>query len=387
MMVHISFYMKPINLESLHMYDIKSTPVPYHMNEELIEETESKYTYTKIKPFTEILAMGSNSQINLGYNQLVPCIQHNILFFCEQMSLAKVGNEYTCESAIYTHQNSKMIQQKCDIEYYPDLNPEPELLNAGTYLVLGNFLYHGTISMQQQIEIPKPIHGRSYVILKKHDLCQCSLTAGSWYLEANIAYCTQEPATELTLYYTVNMATVIYQFKEKLKTDGITDLTLYTRKIEFDPEEPNLIVEKDPNVLEESSPAVNYREVMDDFGAERFLTKPDLAMSMSEVSHWFESQNSWLTFVGITAILVILLIPVIMFTLYKYCGVRFQFQKVNPILVKLLLLNKSPETIQPAQEKPENDITLLTFHKLDIKMIQIVLMVMPLAFTCYLLFK
>ena len=161
------------------------------------------------------------------------------------------------------------------------------------------------------------------MILKKHDLCQCFLTAGSWYLEANIAYCTQEPATELTLYYTVNMATVIYQFKEKLKTDGITDLTLYIRKIEFDPEEPNLIIEEDPNVLENSSPAVNYREVMNDFGSEKFLTKPDLAMSMSEVSHWFEGQNSWLTFVGIAAILVIIIIPVIMFTLYKYCGVRF----------------------------------------------------------------
>ena len=44
LMVHISFYIKPISLESLHMYEIKSIPVPYHMNEELIEETESKYT-------------------------------------------------------------------------------------------------------------------------------------------------------------------------------------------------------------------------------------------------------------------------------------------------------------------------------------------------------
>ena len=66
LMVHISFYINPINLESLHMYENKSIPVPYHMNEELIDETESKYTYTKIKPSTEILAMGSNSQINLG---------------------------------------------------------------------------------------------------------------------------------------------------------------------------------------------------------------------------------------------------------------------------------------------------------------------------------
>ena len=42
------------------------------MNEELIDETESKYTYTKLKPTTRILAMGSNTQINLDYEQLVP---------------------------------------------------------------------------------------------------------------------------------------------------------------------------------------------------------------------------------------------------------------------------------------------------------------------------
>ena len=277
----------------------------------------SIYTYTKIQPSTEILAIGSNSQINWDYNQLVHCIQYNILFFCEQMFLTKLSNEHTCESAIYTHQNSRLIQQKYEIEYYPDLNPEPELLNAGNCLVLGNFPLPWNYYCPESDEIPKPTHGSANVILKKHDLCQCSLTAGSWYLEANIAYCTQEPLTELTLYYTVNMATVVYQFQEKLKTEGITDLTLYTGKIKFDPKEPDLIVEEDPNVLEDTSPAVNYREVMEDFDTERFLTKPDLAMSMSVVSQWFEGKNSWLTFVGISTILVIALIPVIMFTLYK----------------------------------------------------------------------
>ena len=82
LIVHIYFYIKPINQEPLLMYDIKAISVPYHMNEELIEESESKYTYTKIKPSTEILAMGSNSQINMDYNQLVHCIQYNIMFFC-----------------------------------------------------------------------------------------------------------------------------------------------------------------------------------------------------------------------------------------------------------------------------------------------------------------
>ena len=126
---------------------------------------------------------------------------------------------------------------------------------------------------------------------------------------------------------------------------------------------------------------------MNDFTAERFLTKPDLAMSISEVSQWFEGQNSWLTFVGISALLVIIIIPIIMFTLYKYCGVRFQFQKVNAILAKLLLLNKTSEIIQPVQAKPDNDITILTLNRLDIKLIQIVLMVMILIFACYLIFK
>ena len=61
--------------------------------------------------------MRSNSQINMDYNQFVHCIQYNIMFFCEQMFLTKLGNEYTYESAIYTDQNTKLIQQKCEIEY------------------------------------------------------------------------------------------------------------------------------------------------------------------------------------------------------------------------------------------------------------------------------
>ena len=38
------------------------------MNEELIDESESKYTFTKVKPTRRILAMGSNTQINLDYD-------------------------------------------------------------------------------------------------------------------------------------------------------------------------------------------------------------------------------------------------------------------------------------------------------------------------------
>ena len=45
-----------------------------------------------------------------------------------------------------------------------------------------------------------------------------------------------------------------------------------------------------------------------------YLSKPDLAMSMAEPSHWFAGHNSWLTFVGVTAVLVVVSIPFLLFT-------------------------------------------------------------------------
>ena len=53
------FSFKLINQESLYMYDITTIPVPYHMNEELIDETESKNKLT-----TEVLFLWRCSQIN-----------------------------------------------------------------------------------------------------------------------------------------------------------------------------------------------------------------------------------------------------------------------------------------------------------------------------------
>ena len=117
------------------------------------------------------------------------------------------------------------------------------------------------------------------MIIKKHDLCQCSLSAGSCYLEANIAYCAEDPdnpSTQLTLYYTINMATVIYQFQDKLKTEGINDLILFTEEIPFDAKEPDLIVEEDTYVLQDTSPTVNYNEVMEDFAMRHYLSKTRL---------------------------------------------------------------------------------------------------------------
>ena len=108
---------------------------------------------------------------------------------------------------------------------------------------------------------------------------------------------------------------------------------------------------------------------------------------MADASYWLAWDNYWLTFVGISAIMVITLLPFIMFTLYKYCVLKFQFQKVNSILPKFLVLNKASETVQLALANPMEYFSVTTFKMLDLKLIQIVLIIMSLIFTCYLLIK
>ena len=114
--------------------------------------------------------MGSNTQINLDYEQLVHCVKYNILFFCEHNVFGKNKAMNTLVKVPFTqNQNVKMIQQKCTIEYYPKLDPDPEILDAGNYLLLGNFPLSWNYFCKQKDEIPSPISGSSYVIRKKHD--------------------------------------------------------------------------------------------------------------------------------------------------------------------------------------------------------------------------
>ena len=61
--------------------------------------------------------------------------------------------------------------------------------------------------------------------------------------------------------------------------------------------------------------------------------------------------------------------------------------KVNSILAKLLLINKTTETEQPALAQQVTDNMDNTFDILDQRLIQIVLTTMELTFTCYLFIK
>ena len=108
--IQIPVFLKPRLLLPLHLYNLRTVPVPFHMNEQEMDSTESKLTYTKLIPSTEILGMSSDTNINLDSKMLEECYKIGTVYFCEVQFLTKYRGEHTCESAIYHYEHPKEIK-------------------------------------------------------------------------------------------------------------------------------------------------------------------------------------------------------------------------------------------------------------------------------------
>ena len=87
---------------------------------------------------------------------------------------------------------------------------------------------------------------------KRLPLCTMNINRG-------IAYCTEPQILPIVLRNQLAIDIILYcqygnNSLEKIKPEGITDLTLLTEKVDFEVEEPNLIVEEDSIVLEDIFP-------------------------------------------------------------------------------------------------------------------------------------
>ena len=79
-----------------------------------------------------------------------------------------------------------------------------------------------TFFCTKERQIPNPTEGSPYIIIRRTQLCLCSISAGPYYLQGNILSCEDENV-DLEMYYTVNMAVMNYfgtQIPEKEKIDG-----------------------------------------------------------------------------------------------------------------------------------------------------------------------
>ena len=103
--IQIPLLVKLRTQKPLFLYKVKMVPMPYHMNKDLMDPTESDKTYTQVIPNSELIALNEDTAINLDFHQLDQCVNLANYYFCERTMLVKHKAQQTCEGAISFKQN------------------------------------------------------------------------------------------------------------------------------------------------------------------------------------------------------------------------------------------------------------------------------------------
>ena len=72
------------------------------------------------------------------------------------------------------------------------------------------------------------------------------------YIQENIVHCEGEVSSDLQLYYTVNMAVMIYDFIKEIEEAEVRDISLYAEPVKYDPVEIDLVDIKTDKVIRDT---------------------------------------------------------------------------------------------------------------------------------------
>ena len=186
----------------MSLFSIETAPVPLDAETYLGEKRE----YTQIIPETELIALTENNYIPLMYAQISLCAKIGYMYYCEYAHLLKKRTEHTCMSAIYYDQGSNIKVKQCKTIIMFDTIPESKILDAGDLLILSNLQKPWTIACKDISRVFE-IEYSTYRILSRSELCECSLTAGSYLLSYTNINCGNAPEARdsyFTTYYSFN---------------------------------------------------------------------------------------------------------------------------------------------------------------------------------------
>ena len=327
----------------------------------MIDSTESNYTYIEIIDTAEMIAMNNETYVDVKLDDLDQCIKIRSVYFCERLMLIKHRSQHTCESAIYHNQAPEIVKEKCVIRYYTHLDPNPMMIDSGDMLLLGNLPRPWITRCDKNIQIPEILQAGSYVIVYKHELYKCSIKAGNpvWKVERNINYC-RENTTQIHLYHTYDMAIMIYQFQEEIKTMQLSADTLSLVPIELDPTEPDFYSVEKCEVAKEQGKPLLLEEAMSSIEDTKYLSGEE----MNTMSRWCTESNEILGFMLLTSMLVFLFIPLVILVVMKYFGLKVYFGKMNSTLSKLVTTASVLQSIIETEAKTLTDSE--QFHVTDL---------------------
>ena len=211
----------------MSLFSIETAPVPLDAETYLGEKRE----YTQIIPETELIALTENNYIPLTQAQISLCAKIGYMYYCEYAHLLKKCMEHTCMSAIYYDQGSNVKAKQCKTIVTFDTISESKILDTGNLLILSNLQKPWTIACKD-ISRDFEIEYSTYHILNRSELCECSLTAGSYLLSYTNINCRNAPEVRdgyFTTYYSFNkivLDVITKKFDIQVDEDTKTQATL-----------------------------------------------------------------------------------------------------------------------------------------------------------------
>ena len=358
LILQIPIYVKDYQQQTLKLLNLQTVPVPYHQNRK-----PSDHTYIWLKPEHDMLVMNSSTYLALDSKQLPNCRRFSTTYYCENLLVVTNRSKHTCESAIYWNESASLINEKCNFEYYHELTPEPRVLDAGDYLLLAGLPVPWAFFCTKERHIPNPTEGSPNFIIKRTQICLCSIGARPYCLQENILSCEDEDV-DLHMYYLVNMTVVNYfgtQIPEIENIDGHVHIELadlYGKDL-IDPEDqftvsgvlpsenPVILTEKDLQVesYEDEEVLIEYtltnpipfKDVVEcvNNDEELHLTKEDLALSSIKIKNWFIHQNKWLAVVLFASFIGVLSFVIGMIMVKKWCSIKNPITTINTSVTKV----------------------------------------------------
>ena len=216
----------------MSLFSIETVPVPLDAETYIGDKRE----YTQIIPETDYIALTDNNYVPLTQAQLSFCAKIGYTYYCEYAHLLKKRTEHTCMSAIYYDQESKIKAHQCKTIVTFDNTLESNILDTGNILILSNLQKPWTIACKDVSRVFEILYS-TYRILKRSELCECSLTAGNYLLSQTDTNCRDMPEARdgyFTTYYAFNkiiLDIITVKFDIQVDDRTITQSTLFHEDI------------------------------------------------------------------------------------------------------------------------------------------------------------
>ena len=141
LIIQFPVFFQPYNQTRLTLYQIETVLVP------ILDTNYQARSYIQLKIDKPYIALNEETYVTLHPQELNTCKKIGNEYFCEELSVGKSKNKYSCASTIYFNLNSEIIKENCEFNFYFNkTDVKPSVLDRGHQIILANWpSYKGII--------------------------------------------------------------------------------------------------------------------------------------------------------------------------------------------------------------------------------------------------